>query len=107
MMGTPAFRALSGESVKLLLFICMRHNGQNNGNIPCSVREAAAALNLNPNTVSKKFHQLVEHGFLVVVNKGAFSVKNRQATLWRITFYPSIGGQPATRDYTRWKAPEK
>jgi len=101
---SPAFRVLSGLEVKLLVLVCARHNGENNGQIGFSVREAAALLGCTPNTAGKAFRGLCEKGFLAVTSQGAFSVKDRKATLWRITFYPSIGGRVATRDYARWQA---
>ena len=102
MMDTPAFKALSGNEVKLLLLLCRKHNGENNGQIGCSVREGAAFLGCTANTAGRCFCGLQERGFAVIMSKGAFSVKHRKATLWRLTFYPSLGGKPATRDYARW-----
>ena len=106
-LNSPAFGELSGEAIKLLLYVCARHDGENNGTISFSVREAAAKLKCTPNTAGNRFRELIECGFLVPVTKGAFSVKLKAATTWRITFYPSPGGKPATRDYARWQAPEK
>ena len=96
MIDHPAFAALSGDAVKLLVLVCRRHNGENNGQISYSVREAAAVLRCTPNTAALKFKELVRFGFLAEESKGAFSVKFRKATEWRITFYASPGGRPST-----------
>jgi len=104
MLDRPAFRALSGNEVKLLLLLCMKHYGLNNGEIACGVREAAEFVGCTPNTAGKCFQGLQARGFIEATRKGAFSVKDRKATLWRLTFYPSPGGRPATREYARWKA---
>jgi hypothetical protein len=102
-LNSPAFQNLSGDAVKLLLLVSARHNGENNGSISFSVREAAAMLPCTPNTAALRFQELQDQGFLVAETKGAFSVKMKRATIWRITLYPSAGGHPATRDYARWK----
>jgi hypothetical protein len=101
-LNSLAFQSLSGDAVKLLLLVSARHNGENNGSISFSVREAAAKLPCTPNTAARRFQELQSHGFLVAETKGAFSVKMKKATTWRITLYPSAGGKPATRDYARW-----
>jgi predicted transcriptional regulator of viral defense system len=103
MLDRAAFKALSGNEVKLLILVCKKHFGMNNGEIACSVREAAEFIGCTPNTAGKCFAGLQERGFVEVTRKGAFSVKDRKATLWRVTAYPSPGGKPATRDYARWK----
>jgi hypothetical protein len=103
-LTSAAFGALTGLEVKLLVFLCMKHNGSNNGQIGCSVRDAADFLRCTPNTAGRCFVGLQAHGFAVIVSKGAFSVKDRKATLWRLTIYPSMGGEPATRDYARWQS---
>lgn len=105
-MDSPAFMDLTSDATKLLLFVCKRHDGENNGAISFSVREAATVLGITPNTAGKRFHELVGHGFLQVMSKGAFSVKTKLATLWRVTMYPSPGGKAATREYARWKPAE-
>ncbi len=108
MMGSPAWRHLEGDSVKLLLDIMSRtkHDGSNNGEVSYSTREAAALLRGTKNTAAKRFQQLVAHGFLVETQKGAFSVKCRLATTWRVTLLPHFQGgklEPATREYQRWR----
>jgi hypothetical protein len=106
MLQSAAFHELSGLEVKLLVFLCMKHNGSNNGQIACAVREAAGFLGCTPNTAARCFKGLQARGFAVMVERGAFSVKDRKATLWRLTMYPSLGGEVATRDYARWLARE-
>ena len=110
MMKSPAWRHLEGDSIKLLLDIMGRtkHDGSNNGEVSYSTREAAALLGSTKNTAAKRFQQLVAHGFLAEVQKGAFSVKHRVATTWRLTLLPTVeNGKlvPATRDYQRWRPP--
>lgn len=101
-MNSPAYRALSGDALKLMLDVWKRHDGTNNGDISYSVREAAELLHGNKNTAAKRFSELIEKGFLAVESKGAFHVKVRHATTWRITLEP-CQGHPPTRDYQRWR----
>src|SRR5436190_484681 len=65
-----------------------------NGKIPCSVREMAKALNVSVATASRAFAQLQDHGFIVLTKRGAFSLKQRHATEWRLTEFPSRGQLP-------------
>ena len=102
MMNSPAYQALTGDSLKLLLAVWKRHDGQNNGEISFSTREAADLLRGNKNTAARRFAELQELGFLAAEQKGAFSVKLKRATLWRLTCEPSKG-QPPTRDYQHWR----
>ncbi len=102
MMDSPAWRALSGDAVKLLLAVWRRYNGHNNGEISYGIREAAELLDRDKNTIMRRFQELVDKGFLAIESKGAFSVKTKMATVWRITLEPA-GGTPATLDYQRWR----
>lgn len=107
MMRSPAFKALSGGALKLLLCVWRRHDGKNNGQISYSVREAVDELGCAPGTAAKWFQELIELGFLAIEKKGAFSVKTKRATEWRITLESSHGGQAPTRDYQRWRPPDE
>jgi hypothetical protein len=102
LMNSPAYQALTGDALKLLLALWKRHNGENNGEISFSTREAAELLRGNKNTAAKRFAELQELGFLAVEQKGAFSVKLKRATLWRITS-ETCKGRPPTRDYQHWR----
>ena len=103
MMNTDAWRDLSGNAVKLLLHLVKMHNGGNNGEIFLGERDAAAALGIARNTVSKAFDDLISHGFLSKTQQGSFNVKIRLATIWRLTFLPTQGRGP-THEYRDWTA---
>ncbi len=98
----PAFETLTGRAVKLFLYVYKRFNGSNNGQISYSVREAAALLRCSKDTASATFQELVEHRLLEPTVKGAFSLKLRHATTWRITLAPTPGRAP-TNDYAHWQ----
>lgn len=84
------------------------HNGSNNGKIGYSVRQAAEDLQVCTDTASKHFQILTERGFIEPMKKGAFSLKERHATEWRMTeFTCDVTGKPPTKDFMRWQPAPK
>jgi DNA-binding transcriptional regulator YhcF (GntR family) len=78
--------------------------GSNNGRLPYSLREMAEALNVSKMTAQRALHKLQELGFIVETKRGAFSLKLRHATEWRLTeFGDDRCGALATRDFALWK----
>jgi hypothetical protein len=78
-----------------------RYNGQNNGNISFSVREGAEMFNVGKTTVSRSLGRLTAREFAFPTKKGAFSLKVRHATEWRLADYPAHGvGE--TKEFMRW-----
>jgi hypothetical protein len=104
MTQSPAWQHANGDSIKLLIDVCSRvsHRDPNNGQISYSTREAQKLLRCGSDKATRCFRQLVDLGFLAVERRGAFSVKLKLATTWRITFLPTQTG-PATREYQRWR----
>jgi hypothetical protein len=116
LMNSPAYRDLSGTSVKLLLHLMRLSCGNNGygfgkgepGQLFLAEREAAEAIGVARNTVSKAFLDLVEHGFLRPVSVGHFHVKTRVATTWRLTFEPHPQGRRGpTNEWRDYQAKEK
>lgn len=107
--NSEAWKHLSGNSVKVLLALVARDNGERNGNIGFSVREAAEAGNIAINTASRCLQELQDLGFIARTEKGAFSRKISHASLWRYTWQAAPGCRPAapTRDFEKWKPDEK
>ena len=103
---STAWRHLSCPGRALYVELAYRYNGENNGRIPMSVREAAGALNVAPNTAHKAFGELQETGFIKVGTLGSFSFKQRHATEWILTEYGLKGERP-TKDYHRWQPPDR
>ena len=80
--------------------------GSNNGRISHSVREMAEALGTSKATALRALDRLQDHGFVVVMKKGAFNMKQRHATEWRLTEYGcDVTGDLATKEFARWKKP--
>lgn len=105
-MRTDAWHALDTVSKCAYVEMAGRYAGpgSNNGRIPFSVREMANALRVSKATASRALQRLQELGFIALTKQGAFSVKVRQATEWRLTeFGCDVTGQLATKDFTRWE----
>jgi hypothetical protein len=111
MMDSAAWRDLSGTGVKLLLHLMRLSEGNNGfghkdepGELFLAEREAAEAIGVSRNTVSKAFDELIGHGFLRVVRQGHFQVKVRLATVWRLTFQPyPRAHQGPTNEFLKWR----
>ena len=100
--NSQAWRSLNCEARCVLLEIWARHNGQNNGAIPYSHREAREALHIGAGKVAAAFRQLQDRGFLILRTKVSFDFKARRATEWQITTEP-CDDQPAKRLYKGWQ----
>jgi hypothetical protein len=110
-MRTPAWASLSGNSIKVLLAVAMRHDGHNNGRIVFGVRSGIfvrsegaweeVSLGLSRSSVARALEELHERGFLVLERNASFHQK-RLLREWRVTFLPTEG-EPPTRDFARWR----
>jgi hypothetical protein len=105
LLNSEAWRSLDPLSRSIYVELCRRYNGQNNGKISFSVREGAEMFNVGKTTVSRSLGRLIARGFAFPTKKGAFSLKMRHATEWRLADYPA-DGQPATKDFMRWSRPK-
>jgi len=108
MTDSPAWRDLNAVARAIYCDLASRYAGlgSNNGRIPYAVREGAAALRISSATASRGLAALTDHGFIVPVQKGAFSLKKRHATEWRLTEFPcDVTNGFASKDYMRWGEP--
>ncbi len=107
---SEAWRSLSCEAKALLLEVWQRHNGQNNGEIPYSWREAREALRIGQTKVKNAFNELQERGFLKVKLRGSFdwkhAGKDNRATEWQLTTEP-FNGKPPSAEYRGWHPLQK
>src|SRR5688500_7602347 len=78
-LNTPAWQSLPAGPIALLVVLYSLWDGTNNGKFYLSVRDAAARLHASPNTVSSWFDMLIERGFIKVTQRGAFTMKSRNA----------------------------
>jgi hypothetical protein len=104
MLSTPAWRSLNPVARSVYVQLASRYAGVNNGCIPYSVREGADELSVGKSTIQRALNDLVERGFIVAAKRGAFSLKLKYATEWRLTeFGCDVTQQAATKDFARWK----
>jgi DNA-binding transcriptional MocR family regulator len=109
MMNTAAWKSLDSNARAIYVHMAMRYAGpgSNNGRLAYSVREAASELRIGKSTASRALNALIERGFLVVARRGAFSLKERHATEFRLTEFPSdVDGSLSTKDFATW-SPDK
>jgi hypothetical protein len=107
MLRTPAWQSLTANARAIYVEIAARYGGagSNNGRIPYACREASASLKIGQATAIRALWELEDRGFIVAVKKGAFSLKKKHATEWRLTEFPCdvtnilIG----SKEYMRWQ----
>jgi DNA-binding transcriptional MocR family regulator len=107
MLNTAAWKSLDATARAIYVHMAMRYAGpgSNNGRLPYSVREAATELHIGKTTAARALHALIDRGFIVAMQRGAFSWKKRHATEWRLTEFASdVDGGLATKDFARWFA---
>jgi hypothetical protein len=103
LLESAAWQSLEPNCRALYVEMAGRYMGQNNGRIPYSVREAASALRSSKATAARAFAVLVDRGFIVSTKTGAFRLKVRHASEWRLTeHYCDVTGAEATKDFMRW-----
>lgn len=106
MLASAAWRSPSANARAIYIEVAARYAGpgSNNGRIPYAVGEATEALNIGRATACRAFEQLQDRGFIVAVTKGAFSLKKKHATQWRLTeFGCDVTSAWATKDFMRWQ----
>lgn len=100
-LSSPAWKSLSMTSRCLEMELKSLYNGQNNGDLYLSIREAALRLKIAPGTASKAFNELQEKGFIKPKQKGSFDWKKRHATTWILCEF-EYNGALATKEFMRW-----
>lgn len=105
---SPAWQALDSHACRLYLELKDRYDGQNNGRIALSCRDAATILKASKATASRAFSSLIENGFVRVSKVSGFNIKSRTATEYRLTEHMCdvTGGSP-TKDFMKWTPDEK
>jgi len=83
-LDCAAYVSLSASARAALIEVIRGYNGSNNGNIVLSVRTLAKRLACNKETACHALQELTDKGFIEPRIKGAFSVKFKRATQWRL-----------------------
>jgi hypothetical protein len=106
-MKTEAWQSLGALERAIYIEIASRYagDGSNNGRIGYSVREAAATFKVGKSSAARALAILQDRGFIVARQKGAFTLKVRHSTEWRLTeFGCDVTGELPTKEFTRWSA---
>ncbi len=111
LLRSNAYRSLSPNARSLLVELISIYNGDNNGSLYLSVRDAAARMGVvDLSAASRAFDDLQDMGFIVLTVdstfRGGSSGKSR-ARCWRLTFEPGPGRKLATHDYREREPPPK
>ena len=107
MTDSQAWKSLGAIARAIYPHIAKRYAGvgSDNGRIGYSVREAAAEFHTGTSTAKRALDELQDRGFIVPMKKGAFSLKQRNSTEWRLTeFHCDV--TLATKDFMTW-TPDK
>lgn len=110
LLETPAYRSLSPTARALLVELAMLYNGDNNGSLYLSVRDAAARLGLGSvKPAQEAFDELQALGFIALTQDAHFAVKtadHSRARAWRLNWQPGPGKRMADLElYERQPAP--
>ena len=100
MVGSDAWRNLSGNALKTLIEMYSRFNGRNNGQLCLSYADAAKRLKLGHATIRRAFDELQAKGFIQLVKRGHWY--GRKATEWAITNKSWQGNLP-TNNWKNWR----
>ncbi|QCI93903.1 hypothetical protein [Novosphingobium sp. EMRT-2] len=95
LLNSPAYRALSVAARALLVELTMLDNGENNGSLYLSIRDAAGRLGMaDLSAVRSAFDELQELGFIEMTEDASFHVKaaeKSRARCWRLNWLAGPG----------------
>lgn len=95
LLNSNAYRSLSPNAKVLLSELVMLHNGENNGSLYLSVRNAAHRVGVaDLSAASRAFDDLMALGFIELAQDAYFSVKAADASrarCWRLTWLVGPG----------------
>ena len=97
---SKAWFSYSPAARLIWIAVLERYNGENNGEISLSVREAGSYAGCTKNTAGKKFIELLDAGLLQCTMKTSFNNGKGLASTWALTHLP-IGGKAATNLWKR------
>lgn len=105
-LDSPAYRAMSCNARALLVEFRSLYSGREN-RVYMSVRTAGERINVDTKTAHKAIRELIEHGFIVEMEKGSFNRKVRHATTYALTNEPiHQNDTTAPKPYMSWRPKE-
>ena len=106
-LDCPAYISLSAAARAALIEVNCGYNGSNNGRIILSVRDLARRLGRHRNSAARALQELIDKGFIEPRIKGAFSVKFKRATEWRLNDRRcDATGTAQSQAFLKWRGPE-
>lgn len=95
MLNGNAYRSLNPNARSLLVELAMLYNGENNGSLYLSVRDAAHGMGVADTTAaSRAFDDLLALGLIELAQASHFSIKaseTSRARCWRLTWEAGPG----------------
>jgi hypothetical protein len=95
LLNSNAYRSLSPNARALLVELVMLYNGDNNGSLYLSVRDAAARMGIaDLTTASRAFDELIGLAFIEMTQDAHFRVKAAEASrarCWQLTWEAGPG----------------
>ena len=102
-MRSLAWRSLSAAERAVYVEIAFHYTGENNGRIVISVRGLATSLGISKDTSSRVLKVLEDRGFIEVVKRGEFRMKQCHASEFRMTaFRCDTTGSLPTKKFMSW-----
>ncbi len=99
-IDSDAYMDLSPVSRSLLIEFARIYLPSTNGHLSISLTNAIKRLGVSKQTASNAFHELAEHGFLVLTNGELWM--ERKAREWRLTIM-RCNDQDPTSEWKIWK----
>jgi hypothetical protein len=107
MLRCPAYVSLSPWARSALIEVHLGYNGGNNGRIILSVRDLAKRLGCNKDTANDALRELIKKGFIEPRIPGAFRVKFKRATEWRLNDRRcNATGERQSQAFLKWRGPD-
>ena len=102
-MRSLAWRSLTPVARAVYSEVGFHYTGDNNGRIVISVRGMAASLGISKDTAARAMLILEERGFIETVKRGAFNMKQRHASEFRLTAFrcDKTGALPSKK-FMKW-----
>jgi Helix-turn-helix domain len=107
MLQSPAWRRLSPVARSVLIELAAVYNGNNNGRLALSARDAAKRVRCSKNTAARAFVELIQKGFVDLCSCGHFDRKTPHAAEYRLTLHScDRTGERAARRFMSWRPDE-
>lgn len=98
---SEAYRSMSPASKLLLNEFLFIYRTWRSNQLSISVANAQRLIRVSKNSIQKAFHELVEHGFLVLQKHHEW--QNGKAREWRLTIETGHNNTEPTDDWKRWR----